>query len=833
MAVSQNCIDAVKAASGDAVSDAEAGEILQAVEALRARLEAEGRIADAEALLRQGATRLAERARAEAALRKSHVALMALKRIQAEAHIDRYLAVRPGGFAAALMSLLDGAEPAFEGARTSVAATRVAFQNRYHGSLLAQIQRERPHLARLLGDRDLNARVAIEMGELRAGGTPGIAKDADAQWLAKLFADIIEIARRDLNERGADIGELDGWRPQIHDPFRLLKVTPERWAAQIGPLLDLERSFPDAAPEAVPAILRALYATLASGRDREAGAAGDASGKRSRQRLLHFRDTQAWLTYNEGYGIGTISTAVMAHLERVARLAAQMEVLGPDPKATFHRLAETLRQRAGSASGAGAELDPARIRRLSALEDWPAWRVMTGAAAMPLDPTPAQLAAEERSRQALAKLGEALVSTTAETVALVDTLRVRGKPLLGTWAAILGGRLAGRGDAEARHLALLHGEGYDALIGAQIARFATTDTRPGWIAKGVANAFKWSGATGFTDIARSVALRIGAADLGYHAKFAWAALPVRYRRTLAQRGISEAKWEVLRQATWRAEETGRVYLTPDRLQDLDDAVLDSDLAADAPSGSSLAERSRRRRELRDGLEMDLRRFMVAEAGFSAIQTDGAWRLIAGAPGTPAGAATRTILRFEGFPAALAQRAAGRSLQGDRESGPRDFHIAEALAGLLVAGAMAQQAKEIAAGLAPPAPTETSGAADRESLAAAFTLSGVAGIYGDLLFAEASRFGLGVEGGQAGPALGEVGAAPDLLRAAKAGDRAAGQALAQGLRDTPYANLFYLRPALDALLLDALREAAAPGEVRRQRRRLQADLEPRLFPARSA
>jgi hypothetical protein len=41
-------------------------------------------------------------------------------------------------------------------------------------------------------------------------------------------------------------------------------------------------------------------------------------------------------------------------------------------------------------------------------------------------------------------------------------------------------------------------------------------------------------------------------------------------------------------------------------------------------------------------------------------------------------------------------------------------------------------------------------------------------------------------------------------------------------NTPFANLWFVRPAMDALILNSLREAASPGYLQRQRKRRQVE-----------
>ena len=87
----------------------------------------------------------------------------------------------------------------------------------------------------------------FEMWELRDGGNPGSTGNSDAKVLADIFAKYAEAMRKELNGLGASIGKLDGWAgAQVHDTIKMLKVSPEQWAARTIRYLDVERTFPDA-----------------------------------------------------------------------------------------------------------------------------------------------------------------------------------------------------------------------------------------------------------------------------------------------------------------------------------------------------------------------------------------------------------------------------------------------------------------------------------------------------------------------------------------------------------------------------------------------------------
>jgi hypothetical protein len=108
------------------------------------------------------------------------------------------------------------------------------------------------------------------------------------------------------------------------------------------------------------------------------------------------------------------------------------------------------------------------------------------------------------------------------------------------------------------------------------------------------------------------------------------------------------------------------------------------------------------------------------------------------------------------------------------------------------------------------------------MGAAMAQGGAMGIYGDFLFGQTSRFGGGVLETAAGPTLGKANDAYRLFQDLKSGDANAANTLKFAIQNTPYANLFYTRMALDYLVLHEISEAMNPGYLRRMERRVEQE-----------
>ena len=101
--------------------------------------------------------------------------------------------------------------------------------------------------------------------------------------------------------------------------------------------------------------------------------------------------------------------------------------------------------------------------------------------------------------------------------------------------------------------------------------------------------------------------------------------------------------------------------------------------------------------------------------------------------------------------------------------------------------------------------------------------GAFGIYGDFLFGEMkNRFGGGFLATVAGPTFGTVSDIADLWGRIRAGEDAAAQTFRLAIANTPFANLFYTRMALDYLILYRVQEWLNPGYLRRMERRIEKE-----------
>lgn len=839
-------------AAGAELSERDLASAFRAAQDEKARLKAAGITDNVADRMKSIAEQTAERTRIAAALQKKHTALNILARDRLEQTIEAF---KKAGLSPrdSILAVMEGSQQGIAGARDSVSARRLGYEARYVGGMMAEIQKDRPHLVNVLSDKRLSDDVFREMGELREGGKPGVTGNEDAKYLADVFAKHVEASRTELNRLGASIGKLDGWAgAQVHDDMKMMQAGKEPWVDGIAPLLDLNRTFPDAASaDEVRKILSDMYDTIVTGVPNKA--TGKEKGQRvnpanlakslGKTRVLHFKDAESAISYRDAFGYGNSIYGIMSHQRRAANMAAQMDMFGPNPEIMFNSLVEGERRKLRDDPNLSPQDKVKQIQKLNA-DAGPlrgAFDVMSGAISRPGNVNAAKIANDVRAVQSMAKLGGAvLTAMPTDVVGAAQAAMFRGSGFFNGMVRQIGGILKGRPKAEQAEISYLFGEGFDSLIGDVLSHGLANDGPVGKMSKLTETFFKWNGLNWWTDVGRSVVGRTVAAEMGMRADTAFKDLPANYSHVLGLHGIGEKQWEALRQAT-RREAGGNAYITPDVIRDLPDAAVEPLVGNRLASAKTPERKAEILDQGRRDLELQALRFVADETNYAIVETDAASRRISTLgtrPGTFAGEAARFVMQFKGFPIAFSQRILGRALFGGRGASKYERimnnapHLGALIGGLTVAGYMAMTMKDLVKGNWPPRDP-----LDPKVLTAALTQGGALGIYGDFLFGQQNRFGSGALETFSGPFIGTMSDIINVpLKARSAleegkSPQMAGDILNLALNNTPFINLAYVRPALDVLFINSLRNWASPGYVNRQQRNRLKDYGQRpLLPA---
>jgi hypothetical protein len=831
------CFDAANAASGQRLNREAIDAAFQRVAEHKAKLQAEGAITDLPNKLRAFAEREAERTRVAAAMQKRHASLNILARDRLDRAVTSMMkaGMSPKEALLAILEGSKGTKSGVAGGRNSVAALNGAYEARYLGGLFGELQANRPDLIHSLRDQKMDADITIEMSELRQGGKPGITGNADAKYIAKVFASYAEMSRTDLNGLGASIGKLDGWSgTQTHDDVKMIAAGKNAWINSILPKLDVARTFPDVETKKdIEDMLSGIYDTIITGlgnkpTPREKGQRvnpANLAKSLGKSRVLHFKDAQGALAYREQFGYGNTVSGMISHLRNSAKLAANMDALGPNPEVMFGSLVDSMKRQIKENPKLS---DAQKNKQINSLTFdgggiRQAMDIATGLVSRPVNVTGAKIAADVRAWQSMAKLGGAVFSSISDTVTAGAAAQFRGSGFLKGFFAQLNGLRRGRPKGELAEISFLTGEGFDGIIGHIVAPAAAVDGPVGKVAGLQERFFRWNGLSWWTDIQRATAGRVIAAEMGMRAKTTYANLPAVYRHVLGLHSIDEAKWNAIRKIEARTID-GKSYITPDRIRELPDEVV-AGLGRDAADG-------------RRKLELSVLRFFADETSYGIVEVDPRTRrtmTLGTRPGTVAGEALRFMGQFKGFPMAFTQRVGGRALFGHRAGAgilEKSAHIGTLVAGLTMAGYASMTIKDLIKGNWPPRDLSDPG-----TWAAAFIQGGAAGIYGDFLFGRVNRFGGDVLETVVGPTAGTASQLIEMAQRARTAGLSSdeefkfGELITVATGNTPFANLFYVKPALDFLFMNSLREAASPGYLRRNEGRRKKEYgQTSVFPA---
>jgi hypothetical protein len=256
--------------------------------------------------------------------------------------------------------------------------------------------------------------------ELRGEGTG----NASAAEMARAVADTLEWLRREFNMAGGDIAKLDGWGlPQSHDALEIGKAGFEAWRDFIKPMLDPTRMVDKstgkafASDAALDDALEAVWRNITSeGMDGQIPGAftgqGKVASRRTDHRFLVFKDADAWLGYNERFGMGDALDGIVSHIDSMTRDIASMQSLGPNPAQTIRWLGDMLRQDAlpTMADGKRPRVEAAARKGADTLQNM--WDYYSGAltAVPPEYRGQARFFSGLRNWNVMSKLGSAFIS---------------------------------------------------------------------------------------------------------------------------------------------------------------------------------------------------------------------------------------------------------------------------------------------------------------------------------------------------------------------------------------------------------------------------------------
>ena len=569
MASYQDCIKAIVDSQKDGGITAEqAEEILSAIDTIAADKKL-NKFDEIDVAVKDKVNAIAAKIR-EAALIEKRNALLNLKVRKIAMNQIRQFGNSAEGFSA----YLTGSVKSKPGSKLSVDARIKALTAEYLGRLIHDLEKE--DLMEVFSSGKLDDEIVRELWAMPGSGKP-ITNSIEAHKVAKIINRYqTELVGRQ-NRAGAWINLAPGYVVrQTHDMAKIRAMPKEEWVQFVLERVDPDKTFGDLDPDKYVDFLNGAYDGLATGIHYRAKGAGEQDSsytllgfkgpknlakKVSAERILHFKDADAWLEYNGQFGHGNLRESVIFGFEHNARNLGLLQTLGTNPKAMVERLLSDIRK---ANKGNVSALDS-----ISDIKIMNEFKELDGTTRIPDSITMSKIGRGLRVIQNVSKLGGALISSITDLPTQVAELRYQGVPLVSAWFNAFWNPIRGRSSGEQREIAQLLGVGFDGLLGDAISRFDSNDTMPGVLAKLQQRFFKLNGMNYWNDAHMTGVTLMSSAYLAQQVDAGQ--LSPDALSLLSQYGVTEKDMPLLKAAI--KEAGGSRYLMPDELDNLSDEEL--------------------------------------------------------------------------------------------------------------------------------------------------------------------------------------------------------------------------------------------------------------------
>ena len=629
-----------------------------------------------------------------------------------------------------------------------------------------------------------------------------------AKRIAKAWSDVAEELRTRRNAAGGNTAKRGDWNlPQDHDALTARKAGYERWREAIlfredgkTLALDLDKmgeQFNDGIPfteGSLEVFLRDAYEAISTdgySRRNPSGQHGSSlRNRRTDHRFFVFKSFDDWKRYNDTFGSGQdVFNVMLNHIDRMSMEISMMEVLGPNPHASYALLKD---QAMSLAQLKGDVKAPERVRKAQ-LMGQEMFDHFQGKTSIPVSKGLALFGSAVRNYASSALLGRAVISSITDANIMRDTSAMAG--LGHTAPTKMMGRIyrSKKLRDELATAGLLFKNGVE--VGNAVARFELED-------------MKFKSAAGLADfVIRSTGLghlsemrkQASGGAFMHTAAVDWVGrkfdeLPTDVQRWLDNYGLSRDTWDLISKA--------EVYETPDGLKLLRPQEIK------AVAGQRIADLYLE--VVQNFQELSVPSTNIRGQVISKFGTK---------PGTIWGEANRFGMQFKGFSVTFLLDHVANVVDEGLAGRPMNAlkFGASLVIGNTLLGGVAMQLKALMTGQDPRDMTTA------KFWGAAFMQGGGLGIFGDFLFSDYNRFGGGLAGTIAGPGIGLISDTAKLTLGNIAdGGKDAGKDLVGWLRRwTPGGSLWYSSLIYQREILDQIQQAVDPKAARAFRRKMRA------------
>jgi len=642
-----------------------------------------------------------------------------------------------------------------------------------------------------------------------------------AQKIAQILDKHSEVWRNKSNEYGADLNKsFSSLLTVSHDTYKLTlkgknkQQARAQWTTFIKPLLDWDKMQGHEMPDE---FLSNLFDSLIAGKhltyENPLGEkiSSTIADKIKTKQQLQFKDAESYINYNKQYGLTNLRESFHYGLMSMSSNFALIKRLGITPRHTLTKTIKDIMQVYSHSENLSAIENFKKVSK----EGLPPttghlMAEIFGDTRRPVDYTGAKWAATLRNIESMAKLGMATISSFSDihNTAYEAAFQGRGyHKALGETVESLWKNLAGTKTIEERRILSSLAVVSDAIPGLIMERHGMDSSVPGHLSKQLQTFFNINGLRWWTDSIRD-AQALGMANyLGQHVfeKTSWTNLPQATKQILKAYSFGENEWSIISKV--RPEDfKGKKFLTIESLQELNENLF-KDIKKE------------------DFLD-NYRRYVLERSNVGAIYPGVHERALfrrSTQPGTWEGELWRFAGQFKSFPVSIINkslnkmiyaRGGANNLADAFKNGSMDkMGLVNTMLTMTSIGYFSMTIKDYLKGRNPRE-------FNAETLGAAFIQGGAGGLYADILFRDAEKYGGKFSDiAFATPVAGLVN---DLYSVARSGEDFLPTLVKKGKNHIPYSNLFWTKPLLDYMIIYRLQEELDPGYLRRMEKRIEND-----------
>ena len=252
-----------------------------------------------------------------------------------------------------------------------------------------------------------------------------------AKSISDKMGEVFEGMRERFNRSGGDVGKLDDWAlPQTHSAEKMVIVGRDQWVDDAIDTINRDKYVHEDgqfySEDEIRDLLKYSFDSITSngankleiGRQ-NFGGNSKVTSKHSESRVLHFKDADSWMEYQEKYGGMQFVDLVEAHVNGLSKDIALVENLGSNPKGAMKILMDGARQKDWQ-NGVELNKSDSGLKRSQVMFD-----EFMGAN-MPENEVLANIGLAYRSMNVASMLGGTTLSSITDQAMILKTAQIHG-----------------------------------------------------------------------------------------------------------------------------------------------------------------------------------------------------------------------------------------------------------------------------------------------------------------------------------------------------------------------------------------------------------------------